>query len=391
MLRASRSQSAFTAAFSQHAMTKRFMIAFGTRPEVIKLAPVIAALVARKQFEIIVCSSGQHREMLQQALDTFGIEAQINLDVMRPDQTLPDLTARLVSGLSEAMAKAAPDRVIVQGDTTTAFAAALSAYYLNIPVAHVEAGLRSHDRRNPFPEEINRRLIGCIADLHFSPTAAAAALAGENTDAASMHITGNTIVDALRQLQLRLGTPEGIASISPAVRAFADNRRPIILVTCHRRESFGIDLANICRALKRVAAAHPDHQIVFPVHLNPNLRAQVMPSLGDTPNIFLLDPVSYPELIYLLSHAVLVLTDSGGIQEEAPSFGVPVLVLRSETERPEGIAAGVAQLVGADEELIVDRASALLSRARNAEPDAKNPYGDGFASERIADILARSV
>ena len=190
---------------------------------------------------------------------------------------------------------------------------------------------------------------------------------------------------------VRLGTPEGIASISPAVRAFADNRRPIILVTCHRRESFGIDLANICRALKRVAAAHPDHQIVFPVHLNPNLRAQVMPSLGDTPNIFLLDPVGYPELIYMLSQAVLVLTDSGGIQEEAPSFGVPVLVLRSETERPEGIAAGVAQLVGADEELIVDRASALLSRARNAEPYAKNPYGDGFASERIADILARSA
>jgi UDP-N-acetylglucosamine 2-epimerase (non-hydrolysing) len=372
-------------------MVKKILVVFGTRPEAIKLAPVIAALRARPDsFEITICSSGQHRQMLIQALATFGIEPDIDLDVMRADQTLPDLTAQLVTSLSRTIIETRPDRVIVQGDTTTAFAAALAAYYAQVPVAHIEAGLRSHDPHNPFPEEINRRLISAIADIHFAPTRnAAAGLASEGVSASSVHITGNTIVDALLMLKARLDTPEGVALVSLPVRGFGDDPRRLVLASCHRRENFGEDLAAICRALKRIADTHPDLHIVFPVHLNPNVRAQVMPMLGGTPNISLLEPVSYPELVYILSRAVLVLSDSGGIQEEAPSFGVPVLVLRKTTERPEGIEAGIAELVGADERLIVDRAAHLLSRGgEGAKIQMTNPYGDGRASERIAEILA---
>jgi UDP-N-acetylglucosamine 2-epimerase (non-hydrolysing) len=374
-------------------MTKKIMVVFGTRPEAIKLAPVIAALRARPdQFETVVCSTGQHREMLIQALDTFGLKPEIDLDIMRPDQTLPDLTALLVIRLGETIAAVRPDRVIVQGDTTTAFVAALAAYYAQVPVAHVEAGLRSHDRNNPFPEEINRRLISAIADIHFAPTPGAAAeLACENISPAAVHVTGNTIVDALLTLHKRLDTPDGMALVSSAVRALGEAAQPLILVTCHRRESFGGDLAAICRALRRIALAHPRHRIVFPMHLNPNVRTHAIPLLEGAPNISLLEPVNYPEMVYLLSRAVLALSDSGGIQEEAPSFGVPVLVLRRKTERPEGIAAGLAQLVGADEDLIVKRAGELLAQSRVAgKPGFANPYGDGRAAEKIADILARA-
>jgi len=374
-------------------MTKKIMVVFGTRPEAIKLAPVITALRARpERFETIVCSSGQHREILVQVLDTFGLKPDVNLDIMRPDQTLPDLTASLVTGLGETIAAIRPDRVIVQGDTTTAFVAALAAYYARVPVAHVEAGLRSGDRPNPFPEEINRRLISAIADVHFAPTQrAAAALTSENISPAAVHITGNTIVDALLMLQKRLDTPAGMALVSSPIRALGEAGQPLILVTCHRRESFGEDLAAICRALRRIALTHRHHRMVFPVHPNPNVRARAIPLLEDTPNISLIEPVSYPESIYLLSRAVLALSDSGGIQEEAPSFGVPVLVLRWKTERPEGIDAGIAQLVGADEELIVARASELLvPGVIRGRPDLPNPYGDGRAAERIAEILAQA-
>jgi UDP-N-acetylglucosamine 2-epimerase (non-hydrolysing) len=372
-------------------MPRKILVVFGTRPEAIKLAPVIAALRARPDlFETAVCSSGQHREMLIQALGSFGIKPDIDLDLMRAGQTLPDLTAQLITSLSQTIIEMRPDRVIVQGDTTTAFAAALAAYYAQVPVAHIEAGLRSHDPLNPFPEEINRRLISAIADIHFAPTrSAAATLGSEGTSAKAVHVTGNTIVDALMMLKARLDTPEGIALVSPRIRGFGDDPRRLVLASCHRRENFGEDLAAICRALKRIADTHPDHQIVFPVHLNPNVRAQVMPMLGATSNISLLEPVSYPELVYILSRTVLVLSDSGGIQEEAPSFGVPVLVLRKTTERPEGIEAGIAELVGADERLIVDRATGLLKGER-AKIQVPNPYGDGRASERIAEILART-
>jgi UDP-N-acetylglucosamine 2-epimerase (non-hydrolysing) len=366
------------------------MVAFGTRPECIKLAPVVAALRAcPRDFEVIVCSSGQQREMLDQALAAFDLGVDRDLGVMRPDQSLADLTAALMTGFAHAITDMRPDWMLVQGDTTTAFAAALAAYYQRIPIGHVEAGLRSHDRFNPFPEEINRRYISAIADLHFAPTAAAAEnLRHERVPADKIHITGNTIVDALMALRSRLAAPDGMTRISKAVRALA-SASPIVLVTCHRRENFGDHLAAIVRAIRRIALAHPSHRIVFPLHLNPNVRAAAVPVLGDVGNVHLLEPVAYYDSIYLLSRARLVLTDSGGLQEEAPSFGVPVLVLRLKTERPEAIAADVAELVGVDEDHIVARAGDLLARPMHDPPgSATNPFGDGRAAERIANVLA---
>jgi UDP-N-acetylglucosamine 2-epimerase (non-hydrolysing) len=366
------------------------MVALGTRPECIKLAPVIAALRARdRDFTTIVCSSGQQRELLDQALLAFQLAVDRDLDVMQPDQSLAELTAALVTGFAAAIADMRPDRLLVQGDTTTAFAAALAAYYQHIPVAHVEAGLRTHDRFNPFPEEINRRYITAIADVHFAATSAAAdALRSEGVDAAAIHVTGNTIVDALTNLRRRLESPDGFGLTSIAVRNLAAGS-PIILVTCHRRENFGDNLAAILRAVRRIAIAHPAHRIVFPIHLNPNIRDTVIPTLTNVANIHLLNPVSYPDSIHLLSRASLVLTDSGGLQEEAPSFGVPVLVLRLKTERPEAIEAGLAELVGVDEDRIVCRATDLLARSsRMTARSNSNPFGDGHASERIVNVLA---
>jgi UDP-N-acetylglucosamine 2-epimerase (non-hydrolysing) len=372
-------------------MTRRLMVVLGTRPDAIKLAPVIAALRAKPQcFETIVCSTDQHREMLDQALTAFGVTPDIRLNVMRPDQTLPDLTVKLISELTATIADIKPDRLVLQGDTTTAFAAALSAYYERIPVAHVEAGLRSNNRYSPFPEEVNRRAISCIADLHFAPTRGAAdALASEGAPSSSVYVTGNTVVDALQSFRRALETEKRRELVSPWILEFADDPSPIIFVSCHRRESFGADLSAICRAVARIAENHHDHRIVFPVHLNPNVRAQVAAALGNVANISLIDPVAYPEMLFLLSRAKLALSDSGGIQEEAPSFGVPLLVLRKNTERPEAVAAGLSFLVGSDEELIVGRAEELLKGAPAARC-AVNPYGDGHAAERIAEILART-
>jgi len=371
-------------------MAKRIMVAFGTRPECIKLAPVVAALRARaSDFETIVCVSGQQREMLDQALATFEVGVDRDLAVMRPDQSLAELTAALVSGFSTAISDLRADWMLVQGDTTTAFAAALAAYYQRIPIAHVEAGLRSKDRYNPFPEEINRRFVSTVADLHFAPTATAAdALRREGVDGGSIYVTGNTIIDALMAVRSRLKTPVGQRHISKAIRELADSSA-IILVTCHRRENFGDRLAAILRAIRRIALAHPSHRVIFPVHLNPHVRAMAAPILEDVSNVDLLDPVSYPDSIHLLSRASLVLTDSGGLQEEAPSFGVPVLVLRLKTERPEVIEAGLAELVGVDEDRIVARAGDLLARSSaGVRQPVSNPFGDGRASERIAEVLA---
>ena len=276
-------------------MAKRIMVAFGTRPECIKLAPVVTALRARpRDFETIVCSSGQQREMLDQALAAFEIGVDRDLDVMRPDQSLAELTAALVAGFSLAISDLRPDWIIVQGDTTTAFTAALAAYYQRIPIGHVEAGLRSNDRFNPFPEEINRRFISAIADVHFAPTPAAAdALRREGVHGDMIHVTGNTIVDALMALQSRLEAPGGASHISKAVRELA-NSSAVVLVTCHRRENFGDHLAAIVPAIRRIALAHPSHRIIFPVHRNPHVGALVAPILGDVPNVHLLEPVSYP-------------------------------------------------------------------------------------------------
>lgn len=371
-------------------MTKRLLVVLGTRPEAIKLAPVIAALKERAtSFETLVCATDQHREMLDQALAALAIVPDIRLDVMQPAQTLPELTTRLICRLSAAFTSVKPDRVVVQGDTTTAFAAALSAYYQKIPVAHVEAGLRSGDRYSPFPEEVNRKAIATIADLHFAPTQAAAdRLAAEGIAASSVHVTGNTVVDALHSFRRRLEGAERATLVSPAVARLADGPERIVLASCHRRETLGNDLDAICRAIARIARTSRDLRIVFPVHLNPNVRSQVSAILDREPNVHLVAPVSYPDFLFLLSRAALVLTDSGGIQEEAPSFGVPVLVLRRYTERPEAVDAGLSVLSGPDEDRIVAHAADLLAAGAPTRP-AVNPYGDGHAAERIAEILAR--
>jgi UDP-N-acetylglucosamine 2-epimerase (non-hydrolysing) len=366
------------------------MVALGTRPECIKLAPVIEALRARPaDFHTIVCSSGQHRELLDQALLAFPLAIDHQLHVMQPDQSLAELTAALVTGFATVLAQVRPERLLVQGDTTTAFAAALAAYYQRIPIAHVEAGLRSYDRLSPFPEEINRRFITAVADVHFAPTAAAAdALRSEGVDANAIHVTGNTVVDALMNLRSRLKSPEGLDLTSKPIRDLAAGSQ-VILVTCHRRENFGDNLAAILRAVRRIAIAHPAHRIAFPIHLNPNIRDAVICTLGNVANIQLLHPMNYAESIHLLSRASLVLTDSGGLQEEAPSFGVPVLVLRQKTERPEAIDAGLSELVGVDEDRIVARSNDLLARPKRPASGAlANPFGDGHASERIVSVLA---
>ena len=367
------------------------MVVLGTRPEVIKLAPVIAALRSMPEtFETVVCSTGQHREMLDQALLALGVTPDIRLDVMQVGQTLPDLTTRLISELWAAINKTSPDRLIVQGDTTTAFTAALVAYYEKIPVAHVEAGLRSNNRYSPFPEEVNRKAISAIADIHFAPTRVAAdILAAEGVPASSIHVTGNTVVDALQSFQSRILGPERRTLVSAEILRLAQSPTPLVVASCHRRESFGGDLEAICRAIVRIARGFPSYRIIFLVHPNPAVRGSVTALLGSEPNVLLLEPVTYPELLLLLSHARLVLTDSGGIQEEAPSFGVPVLVLRKYTERPEAVQAGLSFVVGPDEETIVNRAGELLKEKAERRATA-NPFGDGRAAQRIVDVLART-
>lgn len=370
-------------------MTRRILVVLGTRPEAIKLAPVIAALRERPEvFEAVICSTGQHREMLDQAFLALDVHPDIRLDVMQEGQGLSELTTRLMTALQAVISEVQPDRLIVQGDTTTAFAAALSAYYEKIPVAHVEAGLRSNNRYSPFPEEFNRKAISVIADLHFAPTRTAAdILISEGVHAASVHVTGNTVVDALRSFQDRVDGAGSRAPIPAEILAIARGPSPLIIASCHRRESFGDDLRAICRAVARIARDFPTHRIVFPVHPNPAVRGPVAEILGGEANIALLEPVPYPGFLFLLSHAKLVLTDSGGIQEEAPSFGVPVLVLRRYTERLEAVNAGLSFVVGPDEESIVQHARDFL-RGNVKPPSVSNPFGDGLAAQRIVKVLA---
>lgn len=371
-------------------MSKRIMVMLGTRPEAIKLAPVIKELRRRPEdFDVFVCSSGQHHEMLDQALAAFDLIPDANLSIMRNDQTLPELTAKLITQVTDKLKELKPDWVIVQGDTNTAFASALSAYYQRIPVAHVEAGLRSYDRYHPFPEELNRQMIGTLAELHFAPTQRAVnALLREGILQQRIFLTGNTVVDSLKELKLRLETNEGMQLVSEAVQKLALSAKSIVLITCHRRENFGEGLSAICRAIERLAKSHPEVFFLFPVHLNPNVRLQVLPTLANLQNVRLLEPLGYIDLIFLLTRSTLILSDSGGIQEEAPSFNVPVLILRSTTERQEGIDAGFAELVGTDEALIVQRATYFLATSRQTV-QRNNPYGDGSSSKRIADVLAK--
>lgn len=367
---------------------RHIMVIAGTRPEAVKMAPVVAELRRRpEQFRCTLVSTGQHREMLQQAMDSFGLAVDIDLAIMQPNQTLAGLTGAAVMACDAVIKDFGPDVVLVQGDTTTVLAASLAAYYNKIAVGHVEAGLRTNDRYNPFPEEMNRSLLGSLATYHFAPTdRAARSLRREGVPAKSIFVTGNTVVDALETL--RSGLREEAVS-SHVQAAVAAGKGRFVLVTCHRRESFGNDLEVIVGALKSLAERFPDRVFFFPVHLNPNVRQQVMPRLASIDNIILSDPVPYQDILYCLSRAELVLTDSGGLQEEAPSFHVPVIVLRRTTERPEGIRAGFSRLVALEHDAIVQLAGIWLKTGRRDKLAGRgNPYGDGGAARRIANILA---
>jgi len=375
---------------------KRVLVVSGTRPETIKLSPLINCFRAQGAFEWDLVVTGQHREMLDQALRLFDLEPTEDLRIMQGDQRLGDLTAHLLNGLSEVFARRKPDLVIVQGDTTSAMASALAAFYQRIPVGHVEAGLRTGDRWNPFPEEINRVYIDRVSDLCFAPTPAAASnLISEGIDQGRVYMTGNTIVDALQEMIRRLDAggieAQYSAELPDELRpsAWEDSGHRLVLVTGHRREHFGSDLEAICRAIGALARRNPDVRVVYPVHLNPNVQTPVYRELGDIPGVLLSGPLSYPPFLWLLNHASLVITDSGGVQEEAVSLGRPTLVTRLTTERPEGVEAGVATLVGADPDLIVSKAQAILDdpRVDRFPAGGESPFGDGHAAERITGIV----
>ncbi|HKY81497.1 MAG TPA: UDP-N-acetylglucosamine 2-epimerase (non-hydrolyzing) [Sphingobium sp.] len=365
-------------------------VVFGTRPEAIKLFPVIHALRAREHVDTRVIVTAQHRGLLDQVLDIAGIRPDIDLDVMTPNQTLDGLTARLIVELGQAFDAERPDRVVVHGDTLTTMVASLAAYYRQIPVAHVEAGLRSGDIYHPWPEEVNRRVVACVADMNFAPTQASAdALLRENRDMAAIHVTGNTVIDALLATRERVRTmPSLAAGLDELAARFAGKR--IVAVTSHRRENFGGGMEAIARSIADIAA-RPDVAVIFPVHPNPNVRPVMESVLGGLPNVAMIEPLDYPHFVRLLDMCHLVLTDSGGVQEEAPSLGKPVLVMRETTERPEGIAAGTAKLVGTDRARIVAQVLALLDdeAAYAAMARAHNPFGDGHAAERIAAVIAK--
>ncbi|MCP3735270.1 UDP-N-acetylglucosamine 2-epimerase (non-hydrolyzing) [Sphingomonas sp. RP10(2022)] len=366
----------------------KVLVIFGTRPEAIKLFPVIRALEADGGMEVVTCVTAQHRGLLDQVLAIAGLTPDIDLDLMEPGQSLDRLTARLLVALGEVMDRVAPDRVVVQGDTATAMVGALAAYYRKIPVAHVEAGLRSGNIYHPWPEEVNRRIVAPIADLHFAPTdTAAAALSRENV-VAGVHVTGNTVIDALHWTRGRIAEQPVLASgLDDIAARFADQR--IVLVTTHRRENFGDGMTGIARAIARIAARQ-DVAVLFPMHPNPNVVAVMDAILGDAANVARIAPLDYPQFIRALELCTLALTDSGGVQEEAPALGKPVLVMRDTTERPEGVVAGTAKLIGTDEDRIVSEVFTLLDdkAAYSAMARAHNPFGDGQASNRIARIVA---
>ncbi len=372
---------------------RRILILLGTRPEVIKLAPVIMELRRRTQdFETIVCSTGQHREMFDQAMAGFGLKADLDLGLMTPGQTLAGITSLAFAAVDKALVETKPDCILVQGDTTSAMCGAMCGFYRKITVGHVEAGLRTGDIYSPFPEEVNRSIIGKVAALHFVPTSRSAEnLRRESVPERQIHVTGNTVVDALQWMRARLPVEAPEELPSSAVDAIKGHR--LILVTGHRRESFGEGMASMCRALRALSDSFPDTAIIYPVHLNPNVQQPVRELLSDHPRIHLLPPVAYGTLLWLMDRANIILSDSGGIQEEAPSFGKPLLVLRDTTERPEVIEAGCAKLVGTNEARIVSEATALLNdpKAYAAMAGRQNPFGDGTAAERITNILETSL
>jgi UDP-N-acetylglucosamine 2-epimerase (non-hydrolysing) len=368
------------------------LVVFGTRPEAIKLFPVVAALQADPRVDCRVCVSAQHRGMLDQVLAIAGIVPDFDLDVMQPDQSLDALTARLLTGLGAVMDQVRPARVIVQGDTATAMAGALAAYYRKVPVDHVEAGLRSGNIHHPWPEEVNRKIIGSMASLHFAPTDVSRdALLRENVDPSRVFVTGNTVIDALHWVTARIAADPSLARGLEELEARFAGRR-IIGVTSHRRENFGGGMESIAEAIRRIAVRE-DIAVIFPVHLNPNVRKVMNERLAGLDNVALIEPLDYPHFARLLGLAQIMLTDSGGVQEEAPALGKPVLVMRETTERPEGIAAGTARLVGTDANRIVSEIFTLLDdkAAYEAMARAHNPFGDGTAARRIAEIIGNEI
>ena len=375
-------------------MTIRVLSVFGTRPEAIKMAPVVLGLAKSEEFDSRVCVTGQHRHMLDQVLNLFEIRPNYDLDVMQQGQDLFDVTARSLLGLRDVLRKEKPDLVLVQGDTTTCFAAALAAFYEHIPVGHIEAGLRTGNLQAPFPEEANRSLVGRVASYHFPPTEGSRQnLLKEGVPEQRIWVTGNTVIDALLMVrdraerysedywQERFGVP--------LYERIRDESRRMILITGHRRENFGQGFVDLCSAIRDLAVQHPDWDLIYPVHLNPNVQEPAYRILGNKPNITLLPPLDYLPLVNVMKHSTIVLTDSGGIQEEAPGLGVPTLVLRNTTERPEGVEAGTLKLVGTDPNVIIKEARHLLDDpgAHAAMSGAKNPYGDGHAAERIVQAV----
>jgi UDP-N-acetylglucosamine 2-epimerase (non-hydrolysing) len=381
-------------------MSLRVLSIFGTRPEAVKMAPVVQVLAHTPQVTSLVCVTAQHRQMLDQVLGLFDIHPDVDLDLMQPDQNLASLTSAIFTHLDPILVSLKPDWILVQGDTTTVMASSIAAYYHHIHVGHVEAGLRTNDKWQPFPEEINRRLASVVTDLHFAPTDwARQNLLRENIPSQQIVVTGNPVIDALQavvqmpatpdvlDLLKRLGIPHQASKSSPQA---SGNSPRLILVTAHRRENFGLPLEHICSAIKKLAKSYGEGiRIVYPVHLNPNVQEPVHRILGGIPNITLLEPLDYLPMVHLMKQASLVLTDSGGLQEEAPALGIPVLVMRAVTERPEGIQAGTVRLVGTDPKVIVTQACHLLDdhQAYAAMAQAINPYGDGKAALRIVNAI----
>ncbi len=368
----------------------RVLSVLGTRPEAIKLAPVIKRLEATPGVDSLVCATAQHRQMLDQVLEIFGIVPDFDLDLMRPGQDLYDLTARVLTAMKPVLAEAKPDILLVQGDTTTCFGAALAAFYAGIPVGHVEAGLRTGDLSAPFPEEANRVLVSRLARLHFAPTATSRDnLLAEGTAADRIWVTGNTVIDALLSVRERAARTGGAGALSPEMGGDWMAGEYRVLITGHRRESFGGGFESLCTAIRTLAERHPDWRFVYPVHLNPNVQEPVGRILGGLSNVALIEPLEYLPFVWLMDSADVILTDSGGIQEEGPSLGKPVLVMRAVTERPEAVEAGTVMLVGTDRDKIIRGVeTVLLDKAvYDRMARAHNPYGDGHAAARIADVL----
>jgi len=368
---------------------KKILLVFGTRPEAIKLAPLVLALKSSKNFCVKVCVTAQHRQMLDQVLSFFKIVPDCDLDLMRSNQTLNTLTAEILTKIKPVFDDFLPDCVLVHGDTTTSMAVALAGFYSNIKIGHVEAGLRTYNKHAPFPEEINRQITGRIADYHFAPTEQARQnLLKEQVAADTIVVTGNTVIDALMYSveQLQVCDHDDIKALKRNINL----KKEIILVTSHRRENFGDGFINICNALKAIASKFSNMQILYPVHLNPNVQKPVYEILGDVSNILLIEPLSYPAFVWAMNNSKLILTDSGGVQEEAPSLGKPVLVLRNTTERPEAVEAGTVILVGTDTDLIVSETVRLLQNDNYYKEMSlrHNPYGDGKACQRIINFLA---